>query len=150
VATLDVQFGCDNICPLDGQALVVSGRVQLIHRGSGWIAEGVISNQTSTQFQVPYPGEYEVYLIEPLTGGLEASGPLPVFLGVVETNAGLQLAACPTNCLGLLEPTPLPPLILPETGTPSQWPHHILLMAGLFIVGTSLFSLARRNRHRMR
>jgi hypothetical protein len=108
--------------------------VQLIHQGSGWIAEGIISDAKAVSFPVPYPGQWQVFLLEApelatgealeLTGAdvemLQASlSQAPLLLGVVEADTGEpQQVACPLNCpTAAADFTPAPaPAALPETG----------------------------------
>jgi hypothetical protein len=131
---IDVEFGCDLTCALAGTVPDIQGRVQLIHRGSGWIAEGIINNRTGTQFRVPYPGQWDVYLIEPPTGlssPMTSPTDLPRFLGVVEADSGLQLVACPGSCPALPTPTPEAPSFLPETGDSPQVGNRLVSFAWL-------------------
>lgn len=99
--------------------------VQLIHDGSGWIAEAVLSDQQSSRVSVPYPGQWEVWLVgEPEliaaeapdmsgTNLLQLQNDLadgPVSLGTVEANTGEpQLVKCPLACVIEASPVELPP-----------------------------------------
>lgn len=105
--------------------------VHLVHQGSGWISEAVLSNLHSSRVPVPYPGQWEVWLVEspelitadpfdPSTTNLSqlqttlANG--AVSLGIVQANTTEpQLIACPIACV--IE-TPAGPQIslLPESG----------------------------------
>jgi hypothetical protein len=122
--------------------------VQLIHEGSGWIAEGVISDAKSTRFAVPYPGKWEVFLMsqpEFMTADAidltqsnltELQARLttgPVSLGSVEANTPEpQLVKCPLACV-LPEPPPVEaPPNLPETGGDSS---NDLSLARVLVIG---------------
>jgi hypothetical protein len=109
-------------------------RVKLVHRDSKWITEGVLSNVRNSRFDVPYPGEWEVFLVdvpEFTTAGLinpvnlnldqlkAALANGPVSLGTIEANAGPQLVECPIECI--IEPAP----DLPVTG--GEQPTYTLL-----------------------
>lgn len=130
--------------------------VKLIHEGSGWIAEGTISDAKPVSFAVPYPGQWQVFLIdEPEFATVEAldlSGTdiealqtslsqAPVLLGVVEANGTqLQWVNCPLNC-PTVNFTPPPP-IMPESGaaTPPVSPLYLMLGGvGLCLVGFLLY-----------
>jgi hypothetical protein len=135
---------------LQNMASIVSAetlaRVRLVHRGSGWIAEGVISDAGSTRFALPYPGLWDVFLMaEPqLTRADTASlaqlnleqlhtqlANGPVSLGTVEANtAATQWVNCPLACI--INP---PPPVLPETGADRR------NATALFIAGGLLFWL---------
>jgi hypothetical protein len=110
--------------------------VRLIHLGSGWIAEGTISDAKAVSFALPYPGDWQVFLLDApefagdspdLTGtNLEtlqtslSKGPL--YLGVVQANTGEpQQLPCPLNCpTAASDFTPAPaPAALPESGAAS-------------------------------
>lgn len=96
------QFSCNLTCSLDQPLAATEAYVRLIHDGSGWIAEGTVSTDQIARFRVPYPDQWQVYLItdhEP-----------PRLLGPVDANGGVQLVDCPGDC-------PEPPPALPETGT---------------------------------
>jgi hypothetical protein len=112
---------CDLSCNFD-QVVEIRANVQLIHEGSGWIAEATLSNLGNAQIRVPYEGEYKVWLIsspevsgtpiDPATGqGSELIYPdsLPALLGTVYTTSGTQTVECPLIC-------PEVPLDLPTTG----------------------------------
>lgn len=112
---IDVQLDCNLTCTNPQPA--IDTRVQLIHEGSGWIAEGTISTGGSTSFSVPYGGRWQVYLLEaPQVTPVEAAstllspGSYPHLLGVVNANSGTQLVNCPMVCVDL-------PTVLPETGS---------------------------------
>ena len=110
---VEVQLGCNLTCSVDGSPLATEVEVQLIHQGSGWIAEGTINNQNSTIFQVPYPDQWDVYLIAPprfaSTGEISTIEQVPHYLGTIQANSGRQTVACPLSCLAS-------PLDLPTTG----------------------------------
>jgi hypothetical protein len=106
--------------------------VQLIHQGSGWIAEGTISDLKAVSFAVPYPGQWQVFLIEEpefATGeALELTGAdikmlqaglsqAPLLLGVVEADTGEpQRVACPLSCPTAAADFTPAPAALPESG----------------------------------
>ena len=103
--------------------------VQLIHQGSGWIADEMLSTQRSNKIMVPYPGQWEVFMTgQPrfiTAEAVNATGTNlaelqaqvatdPVSLGVVEANtAETQMIMCPIVCV--IEP-PEEIFYLPETG----------------------------------
>lgn len=112
---------CDLSCGFD-QVTEIRANVQLIHEGSGWIAEATLSNLGNTQIRVPYEGEWKVWLIsnpevfgtpiDPTTGQrseLIYPDSLPALLGTVYTNSGTQTVECPLSC-------PEVPPALPTTG----------------------------------
>jgi hypothetical protein len=119
--------------------------VQLIHLGSGWIAEGVISDAQAVSFAVPYPGDWQVFLLDApefvsgdtlnLAGtNLEtlqtslAQGPL--YLGVVQANTGEpQQLPCPLNCPTAAADFTPAPAALPESGA-AKLPLPLLLFIG--------------------
>jgi hypothetical protein len=97
-----IQFSCNLTCSLDQPLAINEAHVRLVHDGSGWVAEGTVSTGQIARFRVPYPDQWQVYLIteeEP-----------PRLLGTVNANSGVQLVDCPGDC-------PEPPPALPETGT---------------------------------
>ncbi len=118
----------------------ILAQVQLIHQGSGWIAEGTLSDTKSTRLAVPYPGRWEIFLVdEPKLVSTEAVDPTglnlsqlqaqladgPVSLGTVEANVTeVQWVKCPIACV--VDP---PPPVLPETGS-DQTPAALLLFIG--------------------
>jgi hypothetical protein len=120
-------------------------RVQLIHQGSGWIAEGVISDAGSTRLTVPYPGQWEILMIrEPEFVGIPAFDATnlnleqlrndltvaPVSLGLVEANTPEpQLIKCPIACV--IEPSPEN---LPETGSNRSAAYLVFLVGAIFII----------------
>lgn len=158
---------CDLVCaagyePTTGMAVAAAGsemlaRVQLVHRGSGWITEGILSDTGAARLAIPYPGQWEVFLMEePLfgAGGLPETGRLdmaglrldlangPVSLGLVEANtAEPQLVRCPALCV--IDP---PPPALPVTGADRPVLLWGLLSgaAGLIVAGLLLRVLAAR------
>jgi hypothetical protein len=121
----------------------VLAQVQLIHQGSGWIAQGVLSDANSTRLALPYPGRWEVFLIsqpEFMTGDPLDPSNLnlnqlqtqladgPVSLGTVEANVTeVQWVKCPIACV--VDPPP----VLPETGG-DQTPASLLLFIGSALV----------------
>jgi hypothetical protein len=94
--------------------------VQLIHQGSGFIVEGTLSNQHSTRFSLPYPGQWQVVLVAPpqFAAGESlnlASLEPSAALGLVEANVLTpQRVKCPLNCT--VDPPPAVPETLPTTG----------------------------------
>lgn len=96
------QFSCNLTCSLDQPPAATEAHVRLIHDGSGWIAEGTASTGQIAHFRVPYPDQWQVYLI--------TDWDPPRLLGTVNANSGVQLVDCPGDC-------PEPPPALPETGT---------------------------------
>jgi hypothetical protein len=109
--------------------------VRLIHLGSGWITEGTISNAKAVSFPVPYPDEWQVFLLDPpefttadtvdLAGTnfetLQTSlSKGPLYLGTVQADTSEpQQLPCPLNCpTAAADFTPVPgPAALPESGT---------------------------------
>ena len=131
--------------------------VKLIHRGSGWIAEGVLSNHKPTRFLLPYPGQWEVYLMAQAEiiatdeAEIRALATVPTgandLLGVVEANVlEPQFVKCPLNCV--IENPPATPLELPQTGSDYEEtsPIIILIVGGvsLLIVGITFILTSRR------
>lgn len=114
--TVEVALSCSLTCSLDGPALTVSFPIQIVHDGSGWIAEGTISNSGSTSFSVPYAGEWRVYMTGPpqtnYPENISFPSDYPVLLGTVQANSGAQIVDCPFTCD---IPEPVPDL-LPTTG----------------------------------
>ena len=120
--------------------------IQLIHHGSGWIAEGVVSDSKNTRIAVPYPGQWEVFLVaEPQFVAPETIDPTglnleqlktqlinaPVSLGMVEANTSTtQKIKCPVECV-----VDLPPPTLPETGSSNTQLSVLLLLAGGSLLG---------------
>lgn len=106
--------------------------VRLVHDGSGFIAEGAISNQHSTRFSVPYPGQWELFLTgqpqfmtaEPpdLSGAnldqlLANLATEPISMGRVQANTETpQLVKCPIECVIEAPPPAVVPQFLPRTG----------------------------------
>ena len=131
------------------QNLEVLAQVQLIHEGSGWIVEGIISNQGSTRFIVPYPGRWQVFLLdEPellFPEGTQGSIPSflntaittsysgqPTLMGTIEANAvEVQLVDCPFQCLDV------PPPELPDTGADLATGDSEFILL-LILIGTNL------------
>ncbi|MCP4710323.1 MAG: hypothetical protein GY869_17005, partial [Planctomycetes bacterium] len=102
----------------------------LVHQGSGWIVEYTISDVKNTPISVPYPGQWEVFLLSPpqfVTDGLmDVTGlnlaqlhadlaNAPLSLGMVEANTESQLIKCPIACVTEVAAMP-EALLLPETG----------------------------------
>lgn len=164
--TVTVQLGqCDLVCSAsqasgNNQTLAVSTdsgnrpasaevqvRAKLVHRGSGFIVETTLSDAKSTRVAVPYPGQWELFMVgapEFVTGqtmnvtGLNLAqlqadvANTPVLLGVVEANtANTQWVKCPLECV---VQTVEQPLLLPETGAGPQTGLTVLLAAGVFLV----------------
>lgn len=117
---------CDLSCYFE-QVTEIRANVQLIHEGSGWIAEATLSNLGSTQIRVPYEGEWKVWLvsnpevsgtpIDPATGQISEliyPDSLPTLLGTVYSGRGTQTVdtqtvECPLICQEV-------PPALPTTG----------------------------------
>jgi hypothetical protein len=114
--------GCELTCSASfkEQTIELLARVQMIHEGSGFIVEGVISNLKSTRFSVPYPGKWKLFLMaqpriisarpidDPeLRAAIAASFKgTPRLLGTVETNTSTpQFVKCPLIC-GVLSSGP--------------------------------------------
>jgi hypothetical protein len=133
-----------------GSEIEVLAPVQLIHQGSGWIATATLSNLRSAQLAVPYPGQWQVFLVdrpEFPAATFEAAGfgqvqllsspdGESVLLGVVEANVGVtQLVDCPV-CVA---PPPVEEvtLLLPVTGTGRLSPLEIAAF-GLILIGLGL------------
>lgn len=125
----------DNTVPVEMLA-----HIRLIHEGSGWIAEGTISDAKSTRFALPYPGHWEVFLLSPpefmtvealdmtqvnlakLQASLAAG---PVSLGIVEANAPqTRWVKCPLACV-----IESPPPELPVTGAETFFPLQLYIGA---------------------
>lgn len=118
MSVIDVSVSCTLVCPPDSTALQTSIPVQFIHNGSGWIAEATISSWGNTRVDVPYAGEWKVFMTGPpyidtgdATIELEVPSAYPILLGVVYTNGGQQSVTCPFTpvCEEL-------PDLLPTTG----------------------------------
>jgi hypothetical protein len=112
--------------------------VRLIHLGSGFITEGTISDAKPVSFPVPYPDNWQVFLLDPpefvtadtvdLAGtNLEtlqtnlSKGPL--YLGTVQADTDEpQRLPCPLNCPTAAADFKPGPVALPESGadTPSM------------------------------
>ena len=130
--------------------------VQLVHQGSGFRVEQILSDAGATRIPVPYPGQWQVFItgnpqlvtatafdisrtnLADFSASL-AAGPIPV--GLVEANTSEpQLVKCPVACV--IEPTPTPqpedPPFLPETG---QAQGEIPPVIGLFLMGVGLLTI---------
>jgi len=132
-------------------------RVQLIHQGSGWIAEGIISDAGTTRFSVPYPGQWEIFMMsEPEFIGATAFDPTslnldqlrtdlsatPISLGLVEANtAEPQLVKCPIACV--VDP---PPDYLPQTGGDQSTAILIIFTNVAFLLSIGLLMFLRRKK----
>jgi len=101
---------CDLACTVD-RVVEVQADVQLIHLGSGWIAETTLSTARDTLVTVPYAGAWEVWLVrdaqlvtistnQPNVKQPELLKPedLPFLLGTIQTGLGVQTVPCPINC----------------------------------------------------
>lgn len=139
--------------------------VQLVHDGSGFIVEGMLSDQRDTFFALPYPGLWRVFMTtapqfvtaqtvsvsDSNLAQLQAEVAVnPVFLGEVEADApAAQVVSCPISCPATpaIEPAPY----LPETGTnTSISPLSVVLaFVGLVItcIGTVVWLLNHKNTH---
>lgn len=130
--------------------------VQLIHQGSGWIADETLSTQRSNKIMVPYPGQWEVFMTgQPrfiTAEAVNATGTNlaelqtqvatdPVSLGVVEANtAETQMIMCPIVCV--IEP-PEEIFYLPETGAVTDMsPTVALAITSLVLFIMGLFAWA--------
>lgn len=133
-----------------GSEIEVLAPVQLVHQGSGWIATATLSNLRSTQLAIPYPGQWQVFLVdrpEFPAATFEAAGfsqvrlrssqeGEPLLLGVVEANAeATQLVDCPV-CV-VPPPVEEVTLLLPVTGTGRLSPLEIAAF-GLILIGLGL------------
>ncbi len=135
----------------------IQAQVRLVHEGSGWIAEGVISDAKSTRFTLPYPGRWQVFLaqtpqfmtaeaidtrslnIDQLKAQLAAG---PISLGTVEANnPETQWVKCPLECVIIEEP----PAHLPQTGLVKPFRINFLLVSGLVVtlIGLTLWAAVR-------
>ncbi|HXV99396.1 MAG TPA: hypothetical protein VEC93_13315 [Anaerolineae bacterium] len=124
------QFSCNLTCSLDQPLAVNEAHVRLIHDGSGWIAEGTVSTGQIAHFQVPYPDQWQVYLI--------TEEDPPHLLGTVNANSGTQFVDCPGDC-------PEPPPALPETGTkdPMRFLNMVIMVFwGLILVTGGLIVIS--------
>ncbi len=142
--------------PIDSEVLA---HVRLVHQGSGWITEAILSDAKSTRIAVPYPGRWEIFLIEePEFSRPEAVDPTrlgliqikvqlesgPISLGEVEANvAEPQYVLCPVPCV-----IDLPPPTLPETGANTTPP--VLLFISTAFVGLLLYLTYRTYRKPIR
>lgn len=130
---------CDLSCYFD-QVTEIRANVQLIHEGSGWIAEATLSNLGNTQIRVPYEGEWKVWLvsnpevfgtpIDPVTSQISEliyPDSLPALLGTVYTNSGTQTVECPLICQEV-------PPALPTTG----WQNTLGIQTILSIISATL------------
>jgi len=158
---------CDLSCSVNyehkpaGQAAPLSTpaevrvRVQLIHQGSGWIAEGIISDVGGTRISVPYPGQWEIFMMsEPEFIGVTAFDPTPlnldqlrtdlsaapISLGMVEANtAEPQLVKCPITCV-----IDSPPDYMPQTGGDQSTAILIIFTNVAFLLSIGLLMLHRK------
>lgn len=124
------QFSCNLTCSLDQPLAVTEAQVRLIHDGSGWIAEGTTSTDQIAHFRVPYPDQWQVYLI--------TEEDPPRLLGTVNANSGAQLVDCPGDC-------PEPPPDLPRTGTKDSIKFLdmvIIVLGGLILVTGGLIVIS--------
>ena len=154
--SLTVTLECANnlTCPIGPQTIDVAIPVQLIHIGSGWIVDTMISNTGVTQLQVPYGGEWQVFMV----GEPQASAPVvvntsapPVLLGTIQADSGTQFVACPVSAVCPTIPptveTPEPPDDFPTSGGALSMPLILILsMIVLFVLLLSGFSSSRRFR----
>ncbi|HMR62919.1 MAG TPA: hypothetical protein PKE64_02815 [Anaerolineae bacterium] len=142
----------------------VQAPVRLVHEGSGFITEGVLSTQHSNRLVVPYPGRWELFLTgQPqfiTAEAVDVSGTNlaelqsqvasgPISLGQVEANtAEPQRVRCPIACV-IEPPAAVPaevgPPTLPETGgeQPESNLRLLLILQCAFIVLTTGTGLAR-------
>ena len=131
--------------------------VQLVHLGSGFMVEGVLSDRQNTRFQLPYPGQWQVLTFaEPsfvttdkidtshlnLAAVVQQLQTAPVPLGIIEADPNVvQQTNCP---LCIVESATVgEPTQLPKTGdefSQNSPPGRTLLWSGLIvtIVGLSI------------
>lgn len=152
--------------PLQSPALVDSNepevlvRVRLVHRGSGFIAEDILSDAGSTRISVPYPGQWDVFMTNPpkfaTAKVVDATGlnlaqlhanlaNAPISLGMVEANsAAPQRVKCPIACVIEAPPVTEEPAYLPETGDVPVANHFFLYTKALFLVINGLLLILAR------
>jgi len=129
--------------------------VQLVHQGSGFIVERTLSDSRSTTISVPYPGQWEVLMVNSpqfVTDGLMDMTGLnvvqlqadviddPISLGMVEANAGPQLVRCPVECVIEAEESPF---YLPETGSEPTTPVFPPIIGIIFVIGLLILPIYR-------
>jgi len=135
--------------------------VQMIHQGSGWIVDEMLSTERSNRIMVPYSGQWEIFMTgQPRFITAEAVNVTgtnlaelqaqvandPVSLGVVEANTQeAQLIRCPIQCV-VQPPPPEEVFFLPETGGAFEiTPKTALVITGLalFIMGLFVWSVIK-------
>jgi hypothetical protein len=135
--------------------------VRLIHLGSGWITEGTISDAKAVNFPVPYPDEWQVFLLDPpefatadtvdLAGtnfeALQTSlSKGPLYLGTVQADTGEpQQLPCPLNCPTTAADFTPAPAALPESGA-ARSPLPLLLFIGAALLWGMAFLSYQRYR----
>lgn len=137
----EVEISVDCICNTETGPLTFSFPVQLIHQGSGWIAEVTVSSAGNAQIAVPYPGTWDVFMTGPPQFDQQTNITLPdnypVFLGTVQANSGAQAIDCPISC----EEFPLPEL-LPQTGQ-NGGNSTIFILSGFILLSIIINGLAK-------
>ena len=140
---VEVATSCS--CTTEAEPLAVSAPIQLIHQGSGWIAEANLSNTESAHLPVPYPGTWDVFMTAPpqVNHPSEITMPTsyPVYLGSIQANSGLQSLSCPITC----QEPPIPDL-LPQTGNKQRGSNSlssILILSGLVLLLTIINGLVK-------
>lgn len=141
---IPVQLGCNlTVCGVGGQPVNAQIDVQFIHPETGWIAAAILSNQ-QTNVSVPYPGQWEIYMVSPpryaSTGDILPIGELPQKIGVAWTGSDLQIVTCPLNCSET-------PVALPQTGNGEQIADTAIVgglwyLIGLFIASVLVLMVA--------
>ena len=128
----------------------LSVQAQLIHQGSGFIVEGVLSDQQGASFALPYAGQWEVFMLNmpQLVGEMATDASYtnwpevsqqvaqgPISLGTVAVGSpGAQLVQNPLDCV-TTDQTGVP-LLMPETG--SKISEDIPLATALLVSGMSV------------
>jgi hypothetical protein len=132
--------------------------VQIVHQGSGFIVDQILSDAGPTRIPVPYPGQWQVFFtgnpqlvtatavdvsrtnLADLSASL-AAGPVPVAMVEADT-AEPQLIKCPVVCVIEAPPLPQPegPPFLPETGQADMSPGMALLVMGASLLAMGLLA----------
>jgi hypothetical protein len=120
--------------------------VRLLHLGSGFIVEGTISDAKPVSFAVPYPDNWQVFLLDSpefvTAGPVDLAGTNletlqtslskgPLYLGAVQADTGEpQTLPCPLNCpVAAADFTPVP-AALPESGGDTPFTPPLPLIGG--------------------
>ena len=142
---IDVAVECNLTCGADNVGLAVSFPIQLIHIGSGWIAETTVSNSGATRVQVPYAGEWQVFMTGPPQFNqpvpTEFPNSFPLLLGTVKANSGVQIVDCPISCTEVTVPD-----VLPATGGDNPIDNTtspLTIFSGLILITLLANSLAK-------